>query len=264
MARNPHGTPVWYELSASDSDKAQGFYEKVIGWSARPAGMSDMDYRLFAAPDGKDVAGLMRPPEGMSMSGWLVYFGVDDVDATADAVTAGGGGVHMPPTALPGVGRMAYVTDPQGNPFYLMRGEPDEPSEAFSQYMDGAPPPPGHAVWNELTADDQEAAMGFYGPILHLRHEGGMPMGELGDYKFVHVGSTCIGATMNAQPDWPRGWQPYFLVDDIDAALDRISAAGGTILSGPDEIPGGSYSLSATDPEGSRFGLVGPRREGVS
>ncbi|WP_335695371.1 VOC family protein [Sphingomonas sp. LK11] len=56
------------------------------------------------------------------------------------------------------------------------------------------------------------------------------------------------------------GWHFYVAVDDIDAAAARVVERGGTIEFGPMEIPGGDYSLSARDPQGARFGLVGPRK----
>lgn len=258
MTRNPNGYPVWFELMADDPDAAQAFYAPAVGWTVADSGQPGMDYRIFARPDADAVAGLMKRPEGAAPARWFVYFGVDDVDAAVAAAEAAGGHVWMPATTMPGVGRLALIADPQANPFYVMRGEPDEPSTAFADTSKGRVPP-GHAVWVELTAADQDAAMGFYADVLGLRHEGAMPMGAWGDYKFVHVGDTCIGASMNAQPDWPHGWQIYFSADDIDAAAARVTAGGAKVLQGPDQIPGGDYSLVVADPAGVRFGLVGPR-----
>ena len=87
-----------------------------------------------------------------------------------------------------------------------------------------------------------------------------MPMGELGDYKFVHSGTICLGATMNSFAGKGPGWQFYFMVDDVDAAVERLTGAGGRVIQGPDEIPGGSFSVVAADPEGAAFGFVGERR----
>lgn len=258
MARNPHGFPIWYELMADDPDAAQRFYGEAIGWHSADSGQAGMDYRIFARPHAGAVAGLLKRPEGAAPARWFVYFGVDDVDAAVAAAADGGGQVWMPATTIPGVGRLALLADPGGNPFYVMRGEPDETSTAFADTSKGRVPQ-GHAVWNELTAADQDAAMAFYGRVLGLRHEGAMPMGAWGDYKFVHAGDTCIGASMNAQPDWPLGWRVYFSVDDVDAAAARVTGAGGSMLQGPDPIPGGDHSLIVADPAGVRFGLVGPR-----
>lgn len=251
-----HGVPIWYEHLSPDADAAQRFYTGVIGWSASDSGIEGMDYRLMAAKDGA-VAGLMtRPPEMPGGAEWLIYFAVDDVDATADAVTVHGGAIHMPPMTMPGVGRMAMATDAQSHAFYIMRGESDEESTAFRS---AGAATPGHAVWNELTAEDQDAAMPFYAAVLGMRQEGAMPMGDLGEYRFIHAGDLAIGATMNEPPGGRRGWMPYFMVDAIDAGADRIRAAGGRVLEGPHPIPGGAYSLVAQDDAGARFGLVGDR-----
>lgn len=258
MTQNPPGQPVWYELIAEDADAAQAFYTRVVGWNAGDSGMPGMDYRILSAPDGEGVAGLMPRGAGMpAVPFWLVYFGTPDVDAAAAAVTAGGGAIHMPPSTMPGVGRMAMAADPHGALFYLMRGESDAPSTAFLTAQTARP---GHAVWNELTTPDQDAAMAFYGGVVGLRHEGAMPMGPLGDYRFVHAGDVPVGASMRPPPDGRAGWMPYFLVDDIDAGAGRVGDAGGTIVQPPVEIPGGGYSLVAEDPQAVRFGLVGDRK----
>lgn len=255
--RNHAGVPIWYELIAPDADVAQAFYASVLGWRfERPENGIGVDYRIAHVGEAS-VAAVMQRPEGMATpDSWLIYFGVDDVDAAVGAAEGAGGAVHMPPFDLPGVGRLAFLGDPQGASFYLMRGVSESASTAFVSDENAAP---GHGVWNELSAPDPEAALAFYGTLLGLRQEGGMPMGDLGEYRFVHVGSTCIGALMGPVPNGRPGWLVYFSVPDIDAALERLQAAGGSSLQGPDEIPGGSFSLVAQDPAGARFGLVGRR-----
>jgi predicted enzyme related to lactoylglutathione lyase len=54
-------------------------------------------------------------------------------------------------------------------------------------------------------------------------------------------------------------WLYYVNVGDIDAALERVKAAGGTILNGPMEVPGGDWILQGSDPQGAAFALVGKR-----
>ena len=120
---NRHGDFIWYELLTTDADAAARFYEAVIGWNARAFEGSDIGYRLFSI-GGTDVAGFMPIPadaKGMR-PGWLGYVGVDDVDKIAAEIVQVGGTQHMPPTDIPGVGRFAMVADPQGVPFYVMRG----------------------------------------------------------------------------------------------------------------------------------------------
>ncbi len=254
---NRQGIPIWYELITPDADAAERFYGTVLGWRfERMPGGPEMDYRI-ASTNGTAVAGLMQQPEGQEMPlRWLVYFGVEDVDRSVRDAEQSGASVHMPPTDIPEVGRFAFLADPQGALFYLMRGESDEDSRAFQC---GENVPQGHAVWNELTAPDPDAAIAFYGALLGLRKEGGMPMGELGEYSFIHAGPDCIGAVMGEVPDGRPGWQVYFSVDDIDEAVDRLRQAGGRAVQGPDEIPGDCFALVADDDRGARFGLVGPR-----
>lgn len=257
--RNPHGTPIWYEYHAADPDRAQAFYARLFGWQIAPSGdVAGLDYRIVSTAGGEGVGGLMPVmAEGPSTPGWLFYVGVDDVDAAVAPAQAAGGTLHMPAVDMPGVGRMALLADPDGRRFYVMRGAMDEPSRAF------ATPPataPGQVVWNELSAADQDAALGFYAALFGWRHDGAIPMGPLGEYRMVHAGDTCIGATMPVVPGGAPGWLFYVEVDDIDAAAARVEAAGGTLLEQPTEIPGGGFSAVAADPDGARIGLVGPRR----
>jgi len=55
-------------------------------------------------------------------------------------------------------------------------------------------------------------------------------------------------------------WLFYIGVDDIDRARAAIEAGGGKVIQGPDPIPGGEFSVTAIDPQGAAFGVVGPRR----
>ena len=51
---------------------------------------------------------------------WLVYFGVDDIDAATAQAGSAGGKVMLAPMDFPG-GRMSMVTDPQGAIFGLLK-----------------------------------------------------------------------------------------------------------------------------------------------
>jgi predicted enzyme related to lactoylglutathione lyase len=51
-------------------------------------------------------------------------------------------------------------------------------------------------------------------------------------------------------------WGYYFNVSAIDAAAERVKAAGGAIMMGPHEVPGGQWILQCTDPQGACFALV--------
>jgi predicted enzyme related to lactoylglutathione lyase len=255
-SRNPHGSFIWYELLTADPDAAAAFYGEVIGWTAASAGQPGIDYRIFSA-DGTPVAGHMKLPEGAEEAGmrpgWFGYVGVDDVDSAVADIEAGGGRVHMPAMDLEGVGRMALVADPQGVPFYVMRGATEEPSTSF------APMQPGHCSWNELSTPDQAGALAFYTGRFGWEKGEVMPMGEMGGYQFLEQDGAMIGAVMTSPPERPAGWNFAFSVRDIDQAAARISGGGGTVNYGPVEVPGGEWAVMASDPQGAAFMVVGPR-----
>jgi predicted enzyme related to lactoylglutathione lyase len=252
---NPHGTPIWYELQATEIEAAKAFYEPVIGWTVGPKPEGPMDYRMIDTGDGQ-VGGLARLVPGMTPDcmapGWKVYFGVDDVDATAAEIAGAGGSVHLAPFDLEGVGRMAFCADSQGNVFYIMRGFSDETSTAFERTG------MGKCNWNELVTADQEAGNAFYARVFGWKYPDSMPMPGMGDYVFVEAGGETIGATMNHAGDMPAGWQFYFRVPDIEAAAERFRAHGGTLFIEPMEVPGGDRIIFGIDPAGTPVGVVGP------
>ncbi|WP_267396768.1 MULTISPECIES: VOC family protein [unclassified Sphingomonas] len=257
---NPHGMPIWYELLTRDPAAAKTFYDAVIGWSIKPHPTGGLDYRLIATSDAdgaRMVGGVMTLDDDMAAHGasprWLFYVGVDDVDATAELISAEGGTIIMPPWSIPEVGRMALVADPQGIPFYVMRGASDESSTAFDRA--GL----GQCNWNELSTTDQPAAQHFYARVFGWRYPDRMPMGAMGDYVFVEAAGTTIGATMTAAAEGPpAAWLFYFRAPDIERAAETVTDHCGTVHRGPMTVPGGDRIIVASDPEGVMFGVVGP------
>lgn len=255
---NRHGSFIWYELMSKNPDASKKFYDGVVGWNIGPKAPGDMDYRMISAPDG-NIGGVLRLTDEMSKHGarptWLAYFGVDDVDDTVAKIVGAGGKVLMPAWNIPDVGRIAMVTDPQGIPFYVMRGASDGTSTAFGRMT------MGHVSWNELRTRDQQGALAFYNSIFGIVKSGAMEMGEMGDYTFLQHGDAGIGAMMTNPPGGsPPGWGFYFRVPDIEVAKTKISERGGTVTNGPMEVPGGEMVLNAVDPHGAAFGLVAPAK----
>lgn len=254
---NPHGSFIWYELLTTDIAAATAFYAQVAGLTIGEKPAEGMDYRMITSAGGV-VGGAMQLDPAMiehgARTGWLGYIGVDDVDATLAAMQADGAAVHMPAHDLPGVGRMAMLADPQGAPFYLMRGTSDAPSHSFKTNS------VGHVVWNELNAADHKPMLDFYGRHLGWAPGDVMDMGPMGEYRFLTHGGETIGAMMTApEGSPPPAWNYYWQVADISAAAERITLAGGAILHGPAEVPGGDFIVIGTDPQGGMFCVVGPK-----
>jgi predicted enzyme related to lactoylglutathione lyase len=62
---------------------------------------------------------------------------------------------------------------------------------------------------------------------------------------------------MNKTADMPMppSWLYYAMVDDINAAAARARTAGGQVINGPTEVPGGDWILQGMDPNGGLFAL---------
>lgn len=262
---NPQGSFIWYELLSPDPDGAKSFYDSVVGWDIAKTSDFPNGYRMIGRYDGKMAGGILPLTDEMREHGarpmWLGYINVDDVDTSAGAIKADGGQVHMEPFDIPGVGRVAMVTDPVGVPFYIMKpippaGQPDAQSDVFD------PMKAQHFRWNELSTTDQDGAIAFFERHFGWTQEGAMPMGEMGDYKFVQAGGVGIGAIMPKPAQSPASaWVHYIGVDDIDRGTKAITDGGGQLLHDPMDIPGGEFAVAALDPQGALFGLVGPRKQ---
>lgn len=251
---SPQGRFVWYELVTPDPAAAERFYCDVIGWRAKDAGVPDMSYTLFSVGEAQ-VAGAMALPANAPRPGWIGYVAVADVDASTAAVERAGGAVHRPPTDIPGVGRFAIVADPQGAVLALFCGAGE---------MEWQPAPmgaPGHGGWHELMAADWQAAFDFYAGLFGWTKAEPFDIGEMGIYQLFAAGGETIGGMMTKSESVPAPfWLYYFNVEAIDPAKSRIEAAGGRIVNGPMEVPGGSWIVHGFDPQGAFFALVAPKR----
>lgn len=254
---NPHGSFIWYELMTPDQDASKAFYDAVMPFSIEPEPSGATDYRMLVAPDGL-VGGVLKITDDMAAAGarpaWVGYIGVDDVDATVAGVKQQGGGVLLPPHDFPGVGRFAMVTDPHGAPFYVMRPTPpaDDPDATSTAF---APERVGHVAWNEHSSTDHKAALGFYGALFGHENNETMAM-PMGDYAFIDHHGTRIGAA-HSSGEGPAHWLFYWHVPSVNETVGKITAAGGTLIIGPHEVPGGQHIVIASDPHGATFGVVG-------
>ncbi|SMO95183.1 VOC family protein [Paracoccus laeviglucosivorans] len=256
-----HGKPNWFELSTARGAlaDAEGFYGKVLGWAVVDGGMEGFTYHL-ASHDGEMIAGLMEllpQMEGIPPN-WLIYFDVDDLDAAVAKIQTLGGKVHRDPAEIPGTGRFAIVADPQGAVLGLLEPAPMDPqppveSGAFNQRKES------HGNWIELMSTDPAAGFDFYSELFGWTKSDAVDMGEMGTYQVFAWQGTQIGGMMGLGMSPVSCWLPYFGVNGVTEAIERIKAAGGEILHGPVEVPGPAYIAFARDPQGAHFSVVGPK-----
>ena len=257
MATHPSSF-VWYDVMTTDSKAAEAFYKQVVGWTMADAGMADRPYTLLSAGPAM-VGGLMPIPEDAAKAGarpaWMGYIGVDDVDAHADKVKAAGGAIHRPPEDIPNVGRFAVAADPHGASFILFKSASDVQPAPVARGT------PGHIGWCELHAGNGDEAMAFYSKLFGWKNERNFEMGPMGTYKLFSADGPDIGGMMTKQAAIPQPfWLYYFNVDGIDAAVERVTKAGGQVLNGPMEVPGDDWIIQCLDPQGAMFALVSGKR----
>ncbi len=260
------GSPIWYELMTPDPRAVSSFYRATLGWDIASDGMTmpnGAEYRMIGRTDGGNAGGVLTlTPQmegGGARPGWMVYFAVEDVDASVVKAQALGASVHMAPVTLDGAGRMAMLADPQGAPFYVMdptppTSNPEAQSDVFN------PGKAGHCRWNELNTSDGPGALEFYTALFGWSKGMAMPMGPAGDYQFIEHSDVALGA-INPVQEPPSFWLPIFGVADIEAARLALEANDGTITTDLQEVPGGEFALNVNDPAGAPLGFVGPKGE---
>jgi predicted enzyme related to lactoylglutathione lyase len=243
----------WYELMTSDTAAAGRFYAEVVGWEAEER-QGGMPYTTFVTPGGVPIGGMMDLPAQVAEQGgppgWIGYVATDDLDASTAKVATLGGTVHRPPSEIPGVGRFSVVADPFGAVFILFLAAP-----GLSMPPEGAGP--GFVAWRELMAGDLEKAWAFYSTLLGWTKDTDHDMGPMGPYRlFKTGGANNAGGMMTKPANLPASfWTYYFGVDGVRAAAGRLTAAGGKIVNGPMQTPGGDWIVQATDPQGGMFAL---------
>jgi uncharacterized protein len=249
-----HGRFVWYELMTTDVAAANAFYSEVVGWRTQDASTPDLSYTLFTngtAP----VSGLMELPEDARKMGatprWMGYVSVSDVDGTAERIRRRGGTVYVPPTNT-NIGRISVVADPQTAILGLVNA-----LKPGLQWQGGELDRPGRVGWHELLAADWGQAFAFYGEIFGWQKADGQ-IDAAGTYQLFSAAGQTIGGMFTKRPvEQVPYWLYYFNVDNLDAAAERVRAAGGRIFEGPFEVPGGGWIARCIDRQGAIFALQG-------
>ena len=120
---NEPGTPVWNECVPPDIERATKFYADVLGMGSETMDMEGSAYTVLTNAEGRQIGGAMNPQMEGIPPHWNVYFNVDDVDTSVAHAEELGGTVMAPGFDVPGVGRMAVLSDPQGAMFNVMSSD---------------------------------------------------------------------------------------------------------------------------------------------
>jgi predicted enzyme related to lactoylglutathione lyase len=116
---NVPGALVWNELQSPDLDASASFYGELFGWKV--ADFEGMAQRYMGIDNAGKHNGGMRELEGPGPPGWLVYFGVDELEQSLAQLQALGGAKLVGPIDIT-MAKLAVVADPQGAVFALYAG----------------------------------------------------------------------------------------------------------------------------------------------
>jgi predicted enzyme related to lactoylglutathione lyase len=240
------GSFCWVELATSDAAAARSFYTQLFGWGVREFPMGeDETYYIFTLEDRDAGAMYQIGPRQQGMPpNWASYVAVTNADDSAEKAKSLGATLMMPPFDVFDMGRMTFLSDPQGAMLAIW--------QAKTHYGIGIRDQPRSLCWNELQARDLGKAKQFYTALFGWR------LKESPEYNEIYIGERPIGGIMEskAPPGVPSFWMPYFAVEDCDASFARAQSLGGMAYVPPTDIPNAGRFAVLADPQGASFAII--------
>ena len=119
--------------------------------------------------------------------------------------------------------------------------------------------PEGVPSWIDLEAPDLAAAQRFYGGLFGWTFEAAPGRRADAEYVVARLDGRPVAGLGAAPPeatatDVPT-WTTSVAVDDLDAAVERVTDAGGQVTAPPAEVGRDGRGAVVGDPAGVRFGL---------
>lgn len=109
---------IWFEIAATDLERAKSFYQEVFNVELQFMDMPDAPMYMFNNdPEGQGAGGaLVKSKDNTpSADGSIIYFYCQDVAIEAGRVEAAGGTLLFPKMSLGEFGFMAQFIDTEGN-----------------------------------------------------------------------------------------------------------------------------------------------------
>jgi uncharacterized protein len=264
------GVPCWVDTSQPDPEAVLEFYSGLFGWKLENVMPPGSDGKYFIGRlRGGDVAAVGSIREGAPpMATWNTYVWVESADETASKVHDAGGSVMREPFDIPGFGRMAVFTDPEGAAFCVWQAKEHKGARIVNEH--------GSLNFNGLNTRDVEGAKSFYGSVFGwqtLTLARGAEMFTLpgyGDYlerhhpdlrkRMAEAGApegfedvvANITPITGDHPDTPAHWSVTFAVDDADATAAKAAELGGKVVVPPFDAPWIRMTVIG-DPQGATF-----------
>lgn len=252
MTQFTQGAPCWLELGTSDQQAAKRFYTELFGWTANdsPIGPGAF-YTMFQSSGNNTGAAYTLSPEMTSQGArpsWMVYFAVQDADASAAKVKELGGSVMNEPFDVMDLGRMSICIDPGGAIFCLWQGKAHSGVAVFGEN--------NTVCWVELATRNVPQAGEFYTALLGWETKSSVNMNT---YLEFSAGGVPSGGLLPMDGNWqgiPSHWGIYFRVADCDAVIAKAHDLGATLRMGPHDAPGVGRLALMVDPQGAPFSVI--------
>jgi predicted enzyme related to lactoylglutathione lyase len=233
-------------LHTRDVVSAARFYGEVFGWELQDGATPSFTLR------GHRVAGVRRTSADDNI--WIPYVAVDDVAAFAAAAVQAGGTIANTSIDSHDAGRRSVITDPEGAVIGLCAAD-DEQAATLTTGT-------GTIWWAEVLAQTPSVLQEFYTRLFRWQSTE-QPLAPHPLYVVWKRGEKAVGGLLPIRDGWnisPR-WQVLFQVDDLEASVARVVAAGGTAEFGPLDVPRAGLLTSVRDPRGALHVLVQPHQK---
>lgn len=225
----------YYVVHVPDAVRAKAFYNAVLGWKTEPGEDPKGYYHIEGSAPAGGING------GAESAHIATYFRVEDAKETVTRIRELGG--QAPDPSQSKSGWSVECEDDQGGTFAIW--QPAAPA---------GPPKsrPGDLFYSVLPTADEDKAKRFYGALFGWRFSKGSHAHGW-NIEGVEPAAGMFGGGTSGQIG------VYFWAEDIEAAVARVKAAGGT--SGPVQPNQSGWHADCRDDQGTEFSLGSLREE---
>ncbi len=261
------GVPCLVAGVFPDPQAAADFYSDLFVWETEDLMPEDHPGSyILARLRGRDAAAIVSQhgvpalPEAV----WTTLVWVESAHEAAAKARDAGGHLIGQPFDSPGGGRQAVLADPAGAVFSVWEPRERRGAQVVNE--------PGAWSMSALNTDDPEGAKRFYSELFGWDTRGfEMGGGEITMFTVPdYVGGepqqpvprdvvAVMAPPSEDEEDDPPGWTVDFWIADVDAAVGKVSGAGGEVLAAPYDVPGtGLRQAVVRDPQGALLTLTQP------
>jgi predicted enzyme related to lactoylglutathione lyase len=223
-----HGDVGYVSVWTPDADRAAAFYGHVLGWTYDPS--------THQVTNTKQRIGLFSVD---SAQGMLCCYAVADLHGARQAILDAGGTVGEEQQF--DFGTVLDATDAAGISFAVFEPLPGTPRPELNGSW------PGEVSYITYQVPDSTAFKAFYSRVLYWTFQPGR-IQDGWQVEQTHPMAGVAGGSASAVT------VPMWMVEDVEAAVERVRAAGGTVIDEPSQQAYGKSAL-CTDDQGTRFYL---------